>query len=93
MKNLKKLNISFNSFVELPESIGRLSELTTLIANNNFIINVNVRTAELCLKHLVEVDLRENPLNTSTVDALEQELPFRVLYTPPTDEDWRDLDN
>jgi len=42
---------------------------------------------------LVEVDLRENPLNTSTVDALEQELPFRVLYTPPTDEDWRDLDN
>lgn len=38
MKNLKKLNISYNSFVELPEPIAHLGELTTLIANNNFII-------------------------------------------------------
>lgn len=38
MKNLKKLNISYNSFVELPEPIAHLQELTTLIANNNFII-------------------------------------------------------
>jgi len=38
MKNLKKLNISYNSFVELPEPIANLPELTTLIANNNFII-------------------------------------------------------
>jgi Leucine-rich repeat (LRR) protein len=93
MKNLKKLNISYNSFVELPEPIAHLQELTTLIANNNFIIDVNVRTLESCLKHLKEVDLKDNPLNTSTVDALEQELPFRVMFTPPTDEDWRDLDN
>ncbi|XP_025205015.1 leucine-rich repeat-containing protein 57 [Melanaphis sacchari] len=93
MKNLKKLNISYNSFVELPESITHLPELTTLIANNNFIIDVNVRTLKSCLKHLNEVDIKDNPLNTSTVDALEQELPFRVMFTPPTDEDWRDLDN
>ncbi|CAI6366518.1 unnamed protein product [Macrosiphum euphorbiae] len=93
MKNLKKLNISYNSFVELPEPIAHLGELTTLIANNNFIIDVNVRTLESCLKHLKEVDLKDNPLNASTVDALERELPFRVLFTPPTDEDWRDLDN
>lgn len=93
MKNLKKLNISYNSFVELPEPIANLPELTTLIANNNFIIEVNVRTLESCLKNLKEVDLKDNPLNTSTVDALEQELPFRVMFTPPTDEDWRDLDN
>ncbi|CAH1715069.1 leucine-rich repeat-containing protein 57 [Aphis gossypii] len=93
MKNLKKLNISYNSFVELPEPIANLPELTTLIANNNFIIDVNVRILESRLKHLKEVDLKDNPLNTSTVDALEQELPFRIMFTPPTDEDWRDLDN
>ncbi|KAL4097077.1 hypothetical protein QTP88_021913 [Uroleucon formosanum] len=93
MKNIKKLNISYNSFVELPEPIAQLRELTSLIANNNFIIDVNVRTLESCLKHLEEVDLKDNPLNTSTVDALEQELSFRVMFTPPTDEDWRDLDN
>jgi len=58
-----------------------------------YILDVNVRTLESCLKHLKEVDLKDNPLNTSTVDALEQELPFRVMFTPPTDEDWRDLDN
>jgi hypothetical protein len=45
------------------------------------------------LKHLKEVDLMENPLNTPTVEALERELPFSVSFTPPTDEDWRDLDN
>lgn len=93
MKSIQKLNISYNSFVELPEPIARLPELTTLIANNNFIIDVNVRILESCLKRLKEVDFAENPLNPSTVDALERELPFRVSYTPPTDEDWRDLDN
>jgi len=38
MKNIQKLNISYNSFVELPGPIARLQELTNLIANNNFII-------------------------------------------------------
>lgn len=64
-----------------------------LYCENGQISDVDIRILESCLKHLKEVDFAENPLNPSTVDVLERELPFRVLYTPPTDEDWRDLDN
>ncbi|XP_050429220.1 malignant fibrous histiocytoma-amplified sequence 1-like [Adelges cooleyi] len=93
MKSLQKLNISHNSFVELPESISELKELCTLIASHNFIIDVNFKSLESCLRQLKEADFSENPLNESTLDMLTQQLPFRVHFTAPNDEDWRDLDN
>ncbi|XP_050534519.1 leucine-rich repeat-containing protein 57 [Daktulosphaira vitifoliae] len=93
MKSLQKLDISYNSFVELPETINRLSDLCTLIASHNFIINVDFKSFEVCLKQLKEADFTENPLNQPTLNMLEEKLPFRVLYTAPNDEDWRDLDN
>lgn len=65
-----------------------------IIANHGGrISDVDVRTLESCLERLKEADFAENPLNPATVHAFERELPFRALYTPPTDEDWRDLDN
>ncbi|CAG0918098.1 unnamed protein product [Notodromas monacha] len=79
---LTTLDVSHNCFTYLPSCIFKLPSLRRLKANNNYITDID--TERLARKPLlVEIDLRENPISSTSRRALEAaSAPERICRLP-----------
>nr|XP_045584329.1 leucine-rich repeat protein soc-2 homolog isoform X2 [Procambarus clarkii] len=87
---LQRLDLSHNSYVNLPRVIFRLPKIKTILANNNYIMDVEVEEVQRA-KTLEDFDIRENPLTGKSHDGLSQVTNLRVTLTPREIEEWEDL--
>lgn len=89
---LTKLDISHNAFINLPRVVFKIPNLSSLVATDNHITEVEVDKL-LAAPALTDVDLRRNPLSRRVHSELSA-LPPRVrlnLPPPPPMEEWEDL--
>jgi len=89
-KSLETVNISGNSFVQLPPVLAEIPSLIKLVASKNFIADVEVEAIQY-LPNLEHINLEENPLKKETYDALAEITSVRVILSPREQEDWEDL--
>ncbi|KAH0952662.1 hypothetical protein HN011_006457 [Eciton burchellii] len=90
LQALERLDISHNTFIALPPVAWRIPQLKQLLANNNFIIDVDVEK----LRHapaLEFVDLQANPLLPRLYDLLCTLTGVRIELSPRQVEEWEDL--
>lgn len=87
---LQRLDLSHNSYVNLPSVIFRLPKIKGIYANNNYIMDLEIDGLERT-KTLEEFDMRENPLTPKSHSALSQITKVRVHLTPREVEEWEDL--
>ncbi|XP_032684775.1 leucine-rich repeat-containing protein 40 isoform X2 [Odontomachus brunneus] len=90
LQALERLDISHNTFVTLPPVVWRMPQLKRLLANNNFIIEVDVER----LRHapvLEFVDLQANPLSARIHDLLSTLTRIKIELSPRQVEDWENL--
>lgn len=87
---LETINISANSFVQLPPVLAEIPTLNKVLAGKNFIADVEVEAVVACpsLEHL---NLEENPLKREVYDELSRVTTIRVILSPREMEDWEDL--
>ncbi|XP_047468841.1 leucine-rich repeat protein SHOC-2-like isoform X1 [Penaeus chinensis] len=88
---LQRLDLSHNSFVNLPNVVFRLPKVKAIFVNNNYIMDLEVEEVQKA-KTLEELDVRENPLTRKSHDGLGQITSVRVTLTPRELEEWEDLD-
>jgi len=89
-KALETVNISGNSFVQLPPVLAEIPSLIKLVASKNFIADVEVEALQY-LPNLEHINLEENPLKKDTYDALAEITSVRVILSPREQEEWEDL--
>ncbi|KAG7168568.1 leucine-rich repeat receptor-like protein kinase [Homarus americanus] len=87
---LQRLDLSHNSYVNLPSVIFRLPKIKTILANNNYIMDIEVEEVQRA-KTLEDFDICENPLTAKSHDGLRAVTNLRVTLTPREMEDWEDL--
>ncbi|KAG8227967.1 hypothetical protein J437_LFUL007518 [Ladona fulva] len=89
---LTKLDISYNAFINLPRVVFKIPNLTSLVASDNYITEVEVDKL-LAAPTLTDVDLRRNPLSRVAHTELTALIPrIRLaLPPPPPVEEWEDL--
>lgn len=87
---LQRLDLSNNSFVNVPNVIFRLPKVKAIYANKNYIMDIDVEEVQRA-KTLEEFDMRENPLTVRSHDGLSKVTKVRVSLTPRDIEDWEDL--
>jgi Leucine-rich repeat (LRR) protein len=87
---LETVNISSNSFIQLPPVLANIPSLIKLIARNNFIADVEVEALEY-LPNLEHINLEGNPLKKSVHDSLSTVTSVRVVLSPREQEEWEDL--
>ena len=87
---LQSVDISSNSFVVFPTILLKIESITDIIANTNFIADVNSEALE---QHgnLELVNLEENPLDQPTHARLSQIQGLRVVLTERMEQGWEDL--
>ncbi|XP_037782622.1 leucine-rich repeat protein SHOC-2-like isoform X1 [Penaeus monodon] len=88
---LQRLDLSHNSFVNLPNVVFRLPKVKAIVVNNNYIMDLEVEEVQKA-KTLEELDVRENPLTRKSHDGLGKITSVRVTLTPRELEEWEDLD-
>ncbi|ROT71033.1 leucine-rich repeat-containing protein 20 [Penaeus vannamei] len=89
---LQRLDLSHNSFVNLPNVVFRLPKVKAIFVNNNYIMDLEVEEVQKA-KTLEELDVRENPLTIKSHDGLGKITNVRVTLTPRELEEWEeDLD-
>ncbi|XP_063614712.1 leucine-rich repeat protein SHOC-2-like isoform X2 [Penaeus indicus] len=88
---LQRLDLSHNSFVNLPNVVFRLPKVKAIFVNNNYIMDLEVEEVQKA-KTLEELDVRENPLTRKSHDGLGKITSVRVTLTPRELEEWEDLD-
>jgi len=87
---LQRLDLSHNSFVNLPNVLFRLPKVKSIRVNNNYIMDIEAEEVKNA-KTLEEFDARENPLTLQTYDALSKVKTVTVTLTPRELEEWEDL--
>jgi len=87
---LETVNISGNSFIQLPPVLANIPSLIKLIASKNFIADVEVEAIQY-LPNLEHINLEENPLKKETYDELSRLSSLRVILSPREQEEWEDL--
>ncbi|XP_076040233.1 leucine-rich repeat-containing protein 40-like isoform X2 [Oratosquilla oratoria] len=87
---LQHLDLSHNSYVNLPSVVFKLPKLKTINARKNYIMDVEIEKVKED-KVLEELDLEENPLSPKSHDELSALTKIRVKLTPREIEDWEDL--
>jgi len=87
---LESIDISANSFVQLPPVLAEIRSLNKVNASKNFIADVEIE-AMLSLGNLVHVNLEENPINKPVYEELAKITAIRVVLSPREQEDWEDL--
>ena len=70
LTSLYKLDLSHSELHKLPEVIGFLRSLTHLFLNDNYLSSLQPKIIRP-LKHLQELDLRNNKLNDLSLDITE----------------------
>ncbi|KAK7080690.1 Leucine rich repeat [Halocaridina rubra] len=87
---LQRLDLSHNSYVDLPNVVFRLPKIKAIYANNNYIMDIDVEEVQRA-KTLEAFDIRENPLTVKSHDGLSKVTKLTVTLTPRELEDWEDL--
>jgi len=87
---LETIDISANSFVQLPPVLIEIPSLNKVNASKNFIADVEIDAMVGCT-NLEHVNLEENPLNKNVYEDLAKITSIRVLLSPREQEDWEDL--
>ncbi|CAL4061069.1 unnamed protein product, partial [Meganyctiphanes norvegica] len=90
--DLIKLDISHNTFVNLPRVTFTLPKIKSVKANNNFIMDLEASDVTIATK-LEEFDIQENPLSPKSHDGLSKITTIRVSITPRQVEEWDDLED
>jgi len=87
---LETIDISANSFVQLPPVLAEITSLRKVVARKNFVADVDVSAVVACpsLEHL---NLEENPLKKDVYDQLASVTTLRIILSPREMEDWEDL--
>jgi len=88
---LEKVDISQNSFLQVPNCLLSLPALVRLNARNNFIADVDIEMVEGASNTLEYLNLEENPLTRETQEALASFNTIRIMVTPREMEEWEDL--
>jgi len=89
---LEKIDISQNSFLQVPGCLLQLPAIHSLSARNNFIADVDIEMIESAGSNSLEyLNLEENPLTRETQEALENIQSIRIVVTPKELEEWEDL--
>lgn len=90
LQALERLNISHNTFIDLPPVTCQIPQLKRLLANNNFIVDVDIERLKRA-PALEYIDLQANPLSPRMHDLLVTLTRIRIDVTPRQVEEWDDL--
>jgi Leucine-rich repeat (LRR) protein len=90
LTQLETINISANSFVNLPPVLAEMPSLAKVLAGKNFIADVEVEAILSC-PNLEHLSLEENPLRREVYDELSTVTSIRVTLSPRELEEWEDL--
>lgn len=87
---LETVDISANSFVSIPNVLFSMQSLNKIDARKNFIADVDVEliSTSPALEH---VNLEENPISSTSYEALTSVTSVRIILSPRTMEEWEDL--
>jgi len=88
---LERVNISANSFIQLPPVLMDIPSLLTVDAGKNFIAEVEVDALKSSLPALQSLHLENNPLKKEAYEALLEVTSCKVVLSPREKEDWEDL--
>merc|ERR1711983_744823 len=90
---LETVDISNNSFVNLPNCLFNLPKIIKIIARKNFIAEVDIDLLTTCdgSSTLETLNLEENPLSRDCQDNLGTINSIRISITPREIEEWEDL--
>ena len=88
--HLQSVDISSNSFVVFPNILLEIESITEIIANINFIADVNVEAIEQH-DNLEMIHLEENPLDQLTHARLSRVKGLRIVLKERMDQGWEDL--
>merc|ERR1711994_340215 len=90
---LETVDISNNSFVNLPNCLFNLPKIIKIIARKNFIAEVDIDLLTTCdgSSTLETLNLEENPLSRDCQDNLGTINSIRISITPREMEEWEDL--
>lgn len=90
---LETVDISNNSFVNLPNCLFNLPKIIKIIARKNFIAEVDIDLLTTCdgSSTLETLNLEDNPLSRDCQDNLVSINSIRILITPREMEEWEDL--
>lgn len=90
---LETLDISNNSFLNLPTAVFKLKKLKKLLAHTNKIIEIDFDLLDVTNNSLEYVDLRHNPLTGICIDILkEAKVNFKIDFNERQKEEWEDLE-
>jgi len=87
---LETLDMSSNSFLELPPVLARLPSLRQLVARKNFVSSLEVEVVLAC-PSLEHFNMEENPLRKEVYEELATITTIRVILSPREMEEWEDL--
>jgi len=87
---LETIDISANSFVQLPPVLIEIPSLNKVNASKNFIADVEIQAMVSC-PNLEHINLEENPINKYVYEELTKITSIRVLLSPREQEEWEDL--
>lgn len=87
---LETVDISHNSFINLPNCLLNLPNIIQINAKKNFIADVEVEVLSTC-GSLETLNLEENPLSRECQDKLSSVTSVRIKFTPRELEEWEDL--
>ncbi|XP_019868665.1 leucine-rich repeat-containing protein 20 [Aethina tumida] len=90
LKSLERLDISYNTFISLPNCIFKIPKLLHLNASNNHIVDIEVEFMKEA-PSLQVVDLTNNPVGPRIHEQLSEITNMNILLTPREKEDWEDL--
>ena len=89
-QHLQIVNISCNNFIEIPDSLWKLQSLKELIANNNFISNIDEELLSE-QKTLKTIDLKNNPISNESRAKLQNVINVTITLSEQEQQDWEDL--
>ena len=87
---LETVNISGNSFIQMPPVLAEIPTLIKVVASNNFIADIEVEALSF-LPALEHLNLEGNPLKKEVHDELSRITSIRVILSPREQEEWEDL--
>ena len=87
---LESVDVSYNTFISLPNCLFNLPKIIQINAKKNFIAECEVDLIRTC-GSLESLNLEENPLTRDCQSKLELITTINIQLTPKEVEEWEDL--
>jgi len=87
---LETVDLSYNTFISLPNCLFNLPKINQINAKKNFIAEIEVELLSTC-GSLESLNLEENPLTRDCQAKLEKVTKVTISLTPKELEEWEDL--